>query len=40
MGYVVREAATPGTAVQLSVRGKPLPARVAAMPFTPHRYKR
>jgi aminomethyltransferase len=40
MGYVAREAAAPGTALHLTVRGKPLPARVAAMPFTPHRYKR
>jgi aminomethyltransferase len=40
MGYVAREAATAGTAVQMSLRGKPLAARVAAMPFTPHRYKR
>jgi aminomethyltransferase len=24
----------------LVVRGKPLPAKVAAMPFAPHRYKR
>jgi aminomethyltransferase len=40
MGYVAREAAAPGTALNLTVRGKPLPARIAAMPFTPHRYKR
>jgi len=40
MGYVTREASAPGTPLQLTVRGKPLPARVAAMPFVPHRYKR
>jgi aminomethyltransferase len=40
MGYVSREAGAPGTALQLTLRGKPLPARVAAMPFVPHRYKR
>ena len=40
MGYVARDAAEAGTALHLTVRGKPLPARVAAMPFVPHRYKR
>jgi aminomethyltransferase len=40
MGYVAREAAAPGTPLELVVRGKPLPARVAALPFVPHRYKR
>ncbi|HEX8168338.1 MAG TPA: glycine cleavage system aminomethyltransferase GcvT [Beijerinckiaceae bacterium] len=40
MGYVAREAAQPGTELHLVVRGKPLPAKVAAMPFAPHRYKR
>lgn len=40
MGYITRDAATPGTSVQLMVRGKPLPATVTAMPFAPHRYKR
>jgi aminomethyltransferase len=40
MGYVAREASAPGSALQLTVRSKPLPARVAAMPFTPHRYRR
>jgi len=38
MGYVDRDAAVPGTQVQLIVRGKPLPARIVAMPFVPHRY--
>lgn len=40
MGYVAAEHAAPGTAVELVVRGKGLPARVVAMPFTPSRYKR
>jgi aminomethyltransferase len=40
MGYVARDFAKPGTAIQLMVRGKPLPATVVAMPFAPHRYKR
>ncbi len=38
MGYVARAAATPGTALFLDVRGKALPARVAPLPFVPHRY--
>jgi len=40
MGYVAREFAQPGTELHLVVRGKPLPAKVAPMPFAPHRYKR
>jgi aminomethyltransferase len=40
MGYVAREAAAPGTDLHLVVRGKALPAKVAPMPFSPHRYKR
>jgi aminomethyltransferase len=40
MGYVLREHSAPGTELHLMVRGKPLPARVAPMPFAPHRYKR
>ena len=40
MGYVAPEVSAPGTELHLMVRGKALPARVAAMPFTPHRYKR
>lgn len=40
MGYIDRAAAADGTPVALMVRGKPLPARVAAMPFVPHRYVR
>ena len=40
MGYVARGAAADGTALDLIVRDKPLPARVASMPFHPHRYAR
>jgi len=40
MGYVTTPHAAPGTKLQLVVRGKPLPAEVAAMPFVPHRYVR
>jgi aminomethyltransferase len=40
MGYVNAAHAALGTALQLVVRGKPLPARVVALPFVPHRYAR
>lgn len=40
MGYVVKEHSAPGTKLDLIVRGKPLPATIAAMPFVPNRYKR
>lgn len=40
MGYVAREHAADGTALALMVRGKPLAAHVAPLPFTPHRYAR
>ena len=40
MGYVTRAHATPGTPLHLVVRGKPLPAEVVGLPFTPHRYAR
>lgn len=40
MGYVARGHAADGTALELQVRGKALPARVAATPFVPHRYAR
>ena len=40
MGYVRADLAQIGTRLQLMVRGKALPAKVAAMPFTPHRYHR
>lgn len=38
MGYVDAGFAAVGTDVQLIVRGKALPAKVAALPFAPHRY--
>jgi aminomethyltransferase len=40
MGYVARDVSAVGTDLHLMVRGKPIPAKVAAMPFAPHRYKR
>jgi aminomethyltransferase len=40
MGYVEAASAAPGTAVQLIVRDKPLPAQVAPLPFVPHTYRR
>jgi aminomethyltransferase len=40
MGYVARAHAADGTPVELMVRGKPLPARIAPLPFIPHRYAR
>ncbi len=40
MGYVSKDVSAIGTDLHLIVRGKPLPAKVAAMPFAPHRYKR
>ena len=40
MGYVESAFAGDGTQIDLIVRGKPLPARVAPTPFVPHRYRR
>ncbi len=40
MGYVESSLAAPGTPLTLVVRGKNLAARVAALPFVPHRYFR
>jgi aminomethyltransferase len=40
MGYVETPFAADGTEIDLMVRGRALPARVAPMPFVPHRYKR
>ena len=40
MGYVETAFATTGTEIDLMVRGKPLPARIAPMPFVPNRYRR
>jgi aminomethyltransferase len=38
MGYVLSAHSTPGTALGLVVRGKPLPAKVVDLPFVPNRY--
>ena len=40
MGYVPPDHATPGTPVQLVVRGKAMPARIAPLPFVAHRFHR
>ncbi|MGD1036107.1 MAG: glycine cleavage system aminomethyltransferase GcvT [Roseiarcus sp.] len=40
MGYVGSAEATPGAPLALLVRGKPLDARVAPLPFHPHAYYR
>jgi len=40
MGYVAAPLAEIGTALKLEQRGKLFEARVAAMPFVPHRYHR
>lgn len=40
MGYVEAGLATPGTRVFADVRGNKVPVDVAALPFTPHRYRK
>jgi aminomethyltransferase len=40
MGYVERAQSANGTKVELVVRGKPVPAEIAAMPFVKHAYYR
>ena len=40
MGYIPPSLAEPGSDVTLMVRGKAKPARIAKLPFTPHRYRR
>ena len=40
MGYVETAFAASGTAVQLIVRDKPMPAQIISLPFVPHNYKR
>jgi len=40
MGYTESAYGGVGTRVNLVVRDKPMPALVAALPFTPHKYKR
>lgn len=39
MGYVSTDHAEPGTSVELLIRGKSHPAKIAAMPFVAHHYK-
>ena len=38
MGYVARDFAKAGTAIELDIRGKRHAAAVVKLPFTPHRY--
>ena len=40
MGYVETAFAAASTAVQLIVRGQPMPAQIVSLPFVPHNYKR
>ncbi len=40
MGYVETKYSVHGTPLHLIVRGKPLPAAVAPLPFVPHKFKR
>ncbi len=40
MAYIGNFYASSGTALEIDVRGKRLPARVVPMPFVPHRYHR
>ncbi|APE27873.1 glycine cleavage system aminomethyltransferase GcvT [Aurantiacibacter gangjinensis] len=40
MGYVETDHAAVDTALEIDVRGKRLPARVAPLPFVPHKYYR
>ncbi|MEP7221033.1 MAG: glycine cleavage system aminomethyltransferase GcvT [Novosphingobium sp.] len=40
MAYVAAAHAAPGTALEIDMRGKRLPATVTPMPFVPHRYYR
>jgi len=40
MGYVERAQSSNGTKVELVVRGKPVPAEIAPMPFVKHAYYR
>ncbi|GAB4576063.1 MAG: glycine cleavage system aminomethyltransferase GcvT [Rhodothalassiaceae bacterium] len=40
MGYVATDCSAVGRVVSLSIRGRLHPARIADLPFVPHRYKR
>ena len=40
MGFVDAALAEPGTALEIEVRGKRIPATVVSLPFVTHRYFR
>ncbi len=40
MGYVETSSSVPGTSIQLIVRDKPMPAKIATLPFVPNHFKR
>jgi aminomethyltransferase len=40
MGYVEAAHSALGSSVHLIVRGTPMPAKIVAMPFVPHRFHR
>ena len=40
MGYVETPSASPGTVINLIVRGTPMPAEIVKLPFIPNRFKR
>ena len=40
MGYVETAFATPGTKIDLIIRGTPRAAEIVPLPFVPHRYKK
>jgi aminomethyltransferase len=40
LAYCASAHASPGTLLEIEVRGKRLPARVVSLPFVPHRYHR
>ena len=40
MGYVETAFSKAGAAIQLVVRGNPMPAQITTLPFVPHNYKR
>ena len=40
LGYVENRLREPGTRLEVALRGKPVPAVVAKLPFVPHRYHR
>ncbi len=40
MGYVESLSSVPGTSIQLIVRDKPMPAKIATLPFVPNHFKR